>query len=123
VRDADPTPVLDVADAGVVEGDDGVRGVQIAVTLTGPSSRRITASYATASGTAVGDADYRTTTGTVAFEPGASEAYITVEVIGDTTYEGDETFTVTLSAPNGAVAGDMSGLVTIVNDDRRGKRK
>jgi hypothetical protein len=123
VRDADPTPVLDVADAVVVEGDDGVRGVQIAVTLTGPSSRRITASYATASGTAVGDADYRTTTGTVAFEPGASEAYITVEVIGDTTYEGDETFTVTLSAPNGAVAGDMSCLVTIVNDDRRGKRK
>ena len=122
VRDVDPTPVLDVADTVVVEGDD-VRGVQIAVSLSGPSSRRVTASYATASGTALGDADYRTTTGTVAFEPGAREAYITVDVIGDTSYEGDETFTLTLSAPNGAVAGDMSGIVTVVNDDRRGKRK
>ena len=123
VRDTDPTPVLDVVDAVVMEGDDGVRGVQIAITLSGPSARRVTASYTTASGTAVGDADYRTTSGTISFEPGARQAYITLDVIGDTVFEGDEMFTVTLSAPNGAEAGDISGAVTIVNDDRRGRKK
>jgi chitinase len=42
---------------------------------------------------------------------------ITVAVLGDTLVEGDETFTVTLSSPNGVTIADSSAIGTITNDD------
>jgi len=40
-----------------------------------------------------------------------------VTVTGDTTVEPDETLTLKLSSPKGAVIVDGSGVGTIVNDD------
>ena len=51
------------------------------------------------------------------FAPGATTGRIEVPVTDDTTVEGDETFTVTLSAPSGATLGDGTAVGTIVDDE------
>ncbi len=57
--------------------------------------------------------------GVVSFAPGESSKVITVNVLGDTTIEPNENFTVTLSNPtNGATLGTPStATATIVDDD------
>lgn len=59
--------------------------------------------------------------GTASFASGASSATFTVNVVGDTTVESDETFTVTLSNPVNATLGAQSTATgTITNDDSSG---
>ena len=48
---------------------------------------------------------------------GQTSGKITVAVNGDTTDEGDETFTLTLSGPSGVTLADASGTATIRDDD------
>jgi hypothetical protein len=81
-----------------------------------------TVKYATAAGSALAGSDFGSTSGTLSFADGASIATLSVPLIADTTIEGDETFTVMLSAPtNGLVLGTpASATVTITNDDRPG---
>ena len=58
--------------------------------------------------------------GTVRFNAGVTTQTISVPVLGDTTFEDDETFTVTLSNPSSGAelsATDNAGTGTIVNDD------
>ncbi|MFO1159011.1 MAG: DUF4214 domain-containing protein [Reyranellaceae bacterium] len=57
-------------------------------------------------------------TGTVTFAPGETSKTIAVNVAGDTTFEQDESFVVTLSNPSGGLSIDnASATGTIVNDD------
>ncbi len=51
------------------------------------------------------------------FAAGASTATITLNVVGDTAVEANETFTVGLSNATGATITDNSGAGTITNDD------
>ena len=57
--------------------------------------------------------------GTVSFAAGETSQTITVNVAGDTTPEQDEGFTITLSAPSGAILDPAASSATglIVNDD------
>jgi hypothetical protein len=75
--------------------------------------------YATADGTATAGSDYTTTSGTLTFSPGSGPQTQTVSVpiIGDTTVEPDETYTVTLSNPIFATLDQAVGQGTITNDD------
>ena len=54
---------------------------------------------------------------TVTVPAGATSAAVTVTVTGDTLFEADETFSVTLSAPGNATLGVATGVATITNDD------
>jgi hypothetical protein len=57
-------------------------------------------------------------TGTIGFAAGEATKTVTVDVAGDTAIESDEGFTVTLSAPTGAVLGTpVSAAGLIQNDD------
>ena len=57
-------------------------------------------------------------TGTITFEADETTRKFTVDVNGDTDFEKDETFTVTLSNPsNGAIISTASATGTITNDD------
>ncbi len=49
--------------------------------------------------------DYGAVSGTVTLQPGATTGTIAVPVIGDPTYEADESFVVTLSSPVNATTG------------------
>ena len=71
--------------------------------MLGPAGEQtVTVSYGTAGGTATEGTDYDGASGTLTFAPGDTEKIISVQTREDETDEPDETFTVTLSNPNGA---------------------
>jgi hypothetical protein len=101
----------------IAEGDTGTTQAIFTVSLSSASGTTVTANFATAAGTATAGSDYVETSGVVTFNPGATVATIPVTINGDFTDEPDETFTLTLSSPAGAVIGDGSALGTILDDD------
>jgi LPXTG-motif cell wall-anchored protein len=111
-------PVVNVTDATVVEGNAGFASLQFHVILDQPTTDTVSLSVDTADGTAtVADNDYQAQSLTVTYLPGATDATITVPVVGDTTFEPDETLTLIATKLTNATAGDVSGLGTITNDD------
>ena len=69
------------------------------------------------SGTASSGGDYIGVSGTLTISSGSTSGTIVVPVIGDTMYEPNETFSVTLGTPTGAVLGTSQGAGQITNDD------
>ena len=117
IIDDDAAPVVSIGDVSVSEGDAGTTAAEFAVSLNRPSATATTVSYATSEGSATPPGDYHTKTGTLTIPAGATSASITVDVVGDTLHEHDETFTVSLSDPTGATLGDDTATGTIVDDD------
>ncbi len=87
------------------------------VSLSAPSASQVTVAYATSNGTATAGSDYTAKTGTLTFAPGVTTGSVTVNVLGDTRDELDETLTLTLSNPVNALIGDGQATGTIVDDD------
>lgn len=112
-----PKPAMSVASASQAEGNAGNQAMSFTVTLAKASVLKVTASYATADGTATAGSDFTATNGTVSFAPGETSKSISVPIIGETTVEADETFSVTLSSPVNAVLGTATATGTITNDD------
>jgi hypothetical protein len=108
---------LSINNVSVAEGNSGTVNAVFTVTLSAASAQTVTVSYATANGTATAGSDYTATTGSLSFSAGTTSRTIAVAVIGDTAYEGNETFLVNLSSPVGATLADGQGQATIVNDD------
>lgn len=115
--DTGPLPVLSIDDATAPEGQSGTRNLELTVRLQPASASPVTVGYATSDGTAKAGRDYTARSGTLVFAPGQTTRTIAVPVLGDTTAEDDETFTVTLSGASGATLGRASARGTIVNDD------
>ena len=109
------TVTLSIANVSVSEGA-GV--ATLTVTRTGSSLLTQSVSYSTAGGTATPDVDYVSRSDAVTFTPLDTSKTITVPILEDSNYEGNETFTVTLSSPtNGATLGNAVATVTITDDD------
>lgn len=120
---ANPNGTLYISDASVTEGDSGTSIITFNVFRTGGTTGTVTADYAVAFGLTFTDADPSDlsgpTSGTVTFADGETFKTITIEVVGDTVGEPDESFTVELTNPTGgANIGDATGIGTIVNDDQ-----
>jgi predicted extracellular nuclease len=120
----DLTGTLGIADASVVEGNDGVQGLTFTVSRTGGSDGAVEATYTVglpggANGADAGDfAPGAAFTGKVSFASGQTSATIRLPVLGDRLAENNEAFTVTLSAPTGgAQIGRAVATGTILNDD------
>src|SRR6185503_4748381 len=77
----------------------------------------VTVRYATSNGTATAGSDYTAASGTLTFTAGATSRTFNVPVIGDTAFEPNETFSITLSQPTNATMAVAAALGTIVNDD------
>src|SRR5207244_2287389 len=95
--------------------------VPIAVVLTtsdgNPTTSSAMVSFSVGGGTAVGS-DYVGIVGTLIFPAGTasgSTQNINVTIVNDTINEPDETFVVTLVSATGAVLGNLSHTVTIVD--------
>jgi hypothetical protein len=113
-----PLPTLSIADVSVTEGNTGTKTVTLTVTLSAARTQTVTVAFATATGgTATATTDYRTTTGTLSFSPGATTRTFTITINGDRTKEPNETIRVLLSNPGGATLGDGEAIVTIVDDE------
>ncbi|MDV3457874.1 cadherin domain-containing protein [Sphingomonas sp. HF-S4] len=117
---ATPQPgTLNIADASVIEGNSGTTDIVFTVTRADGSAGAVSATYTVSFGTTdASDFGSFSATGTVSFAAGATTAEIRLPVKGDTAFESNETFTVTLSAPQGGVTlGDAVAIGTITNDD------
>jgi hypothetical protein len=117
ILDDDPTPSVSIGDATVNEGNGGTVNANFQLTLSAASGRTVSVDYAVANGSAVAPEDYGSSSGTVSFAPGETAATVAVAVNGETSFEGDETFAVSLSTPVNVTIGDGEGFGTIVNDD------
>lgn len=107
-----------MGDVTLAEGDSGNTQFTFTITRT-ENSLPAAVDYATSNGTAVAGEDYTAVpTTTVNFTAGGAFTHtVVVAVSGDTRFEEDETFTVTLSNPLNGGIGDGQGMGTIVNDD------
>ena len=117
ITNDDGAPGLSVNDVTVTEGDSGTQNATFTVTLAPTSGQNVSVNYATADGTATAPADYAATSGTLTFAPGQATKTVTVQVVGDTLDELDETYTLNLSNAVNAAILDPTGLGTIVDND------
>ncbi|XHL94962.1 MAG: DUF4347 domain-containing protein [Microcoleus anatoxicus] len=118
--------------ATLTEGNSGKTGVTFTVTRSGSTEFASKIDYAIA-GTATNVSDYNNIggtsaatgiAGTINFTAGETSKTITLDVLGDTIVEPDETITVTLSSPAGAgvtpTITTATATTTITNDDKVG---
>lgn len=115
---AAPPVGISVSGGSVIEGNSGVSQLVFTISLSAPAAGTVTVNYATGGGTATVGSDYVAQNGTLSFAPGETAKTILVDVIGDTMFESNETFAVTLSAPSAnARVQTASANGTITNDD------
>jgi large repetitive protein len=105
-----------INDMTVTEGNAGATNATFTISLV-PAKGTVTVSWATASGTATSGTDFVASGGSVTISKASPTAKVSVPVVGDTTYEPNETFWVNLSNPSGGTIGDAQGIGTITNDD------
>lgn len=88
-----------------------------AVFLSAPATERIRVDYVTKDDSARTGTDYEAVHGTLFFEPGQDGATIAVPVKQDYVGEGEESFKVRLSNPQGATIASGEGLAFIGDDE------
>ncbi len=112
---------LSIADNSVTEGNSGTTQLSFTVTRANGSAGAVSATWTISfSGSADASdlAAAQSLTGTVNFAAGETSKNIVVDINGDVTVEPNETFTITLSAPQGGVTlSDAVAIGTITNDD------
>lgn len=113
-----PTVFLPSPTVSILEGNSASQLLTFTVNLSAAASSAVIVNYATANGTATAGSDYIATSGTLTFAAGEVSKTVAVSVLGDTVSEPNETFTLSLSNPNGATLGAItSTTATIINDD------
>jgi Calx-beta domain/Glycosyl hydrolase family 99 len=112
-----PASALSVGDLRVTEGGSGTTDAVFTVSLSRPSRRTVTVSWATAGGSAVAPFDHTATRGSLTFAPDQTSKTLAVPVVGDALVEPDETFTVRLADPVNATIAHGQATGTIANDD------
>ena len=116
IQDNTSLPTLSVLDVAVAEGDR--KGwATVTITLSAPSTSSVTVTVRTYDATAKAGSDYEGYVGSVTIAAGQTSTAVQIRILGDRTREGDETFTLELSGPVGAVIADGVGTVTIYDDD------
>jgi hypothetical protein len=110
---------LSVSDVSVTEGDSGPAEALFTVSMpvAVPAGQSVTVDYSTADGSARAGFDYQAVSGTLTFIEGQSSRTVPVPLLPDSTDESDETFTLTLANPSGALIVDGQGQATITDDD------
>ena len=114
------TGELSIGGVGTSEGDAGTTNVTFTVTRANGSSGATSVNYAVGFGSADAS-DFvagSALSGSVSFVDGQTSATITLQIQGDTAFEADEDYTVTLSgATNGVTISNAVGYGSIFNDD------
>ena len=102
----------------ITEGELG----SIDIILSTQADREVTIDLTTMDGTATAPNDYRSLTLTLSFLVGSITTTIHLGTVDDSTIEGPETFSVTLSNPaNGLALGDQAVTVVTIRDNDGGK--
>ena len=111
-------PAVRFRSSGFSAGE-GAGSAVIYVDLTAASPQTITVQYATGNGTAVAEADYAATSGTLTFIPGDTTRSFAVGLVDDGLDETDETVQLTLSSVSAtaALGSPAAALLTILDND------
>lgn len=93
---------------------------QFTISLSRKSTRPVTVRYATANGTAKAGSDFRSTSGTLTFQPGQTLKTVSVRVFDNTggSELNAEEFYLTISNPKGAVIARNRGIALIVENKK-----
>ncbi|HYV38561.1 MAG TPA: Calx-beta domain-containing protein, partial [Gemmataceae bacterium] len=116
----DDGPTISIYSASVNEGNSGVSQMNFTVMLSTTSAVPVTVSYASSdNGSSTAGSDYQAVSGLLTFAPGQTSQTISVNVLGDTLYEGNETFYLRISDGTNGTVGTTNylGIGTINNDD------
>lgn len=115
----DDEPVISISGDSAYEGNSGTTFLTFTVTLSAAYDQTVTVNYATQDGIALAGEDYLATSGTLTFATGETIKTITVEILGDTTPEPNETFFVLLSdaSANASIAAFYYASGGILDDD------
>jgi ELWxxDGT repeat protein len=114
----DPGLVID--DVSLNEGDAGTTAFDFTASIQHAHDAEITVWYRIDDGTATDgalDGDYVDASDQLVFGIGQVTKTVSVTVNADTKYEPDETFSVVLYDPVGAVIDDATGVGVVLNDD------
>ncbi len=120
IADNDPAPTLSVDGGGctVTEVDSGSTPCNLVFRLTAASSFPVSFRVSTADGTAVAGADYTALVNSLVQIPaGQTTATVPVAVLGDSIDEPAESFSAAISAVSNAMAGALSIIGTITDND------
>ena len=114
-------PEISVADTTVLEGNFGTEEAIFTVSIPDFIDGSWGAAYTLSSGTATAGQDYQSVSGSFSVNGSLSKTHqIDVDVLGDVAVEGNETFSLTLHSPEGAVLGDRQATATIIDNDTAG---
>ncbi len=108
---------LSIADASIAEGNSGTKLLTFTVSLDAASTQPVSVDWSTAANTAKAGTDFTAASGTLTFPAGTLTRSLTVSIVGDTLYEGNETFFVNLANATGASIDRGQGVGTILDDD------
>ena len=111
-HDDSSEPIVSISNGIVSEGNSVTKAMQFTVSLSKAAAVPVTLRYQTADSTGRAGSDYVAADEQITFEPGQTSKTFTVDIIGDTAPETDETFTVTLSDLTGAVVPDHNYKMT-----------
>jgi len=114
---ADTPSKVSVSNGSVTEGASGTKVMTFTVVRSSPFTTTTTVGWSTSDGTATAGSDYVAASGTATILPGKDRTTFTVTTMGDTTYETDEYFRITLTPGTNSTIQDGEGIGAIFNDD------
>ena len=112
-----PSPEVSFSTAAVMVNEhEGPATLDVVLNIS--SAEEITVRVTSSDGEALAGADYTTIDEVVIFAPGETSRPLVVEIIDDLTYEPEESFSLSLSAPSGAALGAPAATtITIGRSD------
>jgi predicted extracellular nuclease len=111
-------PAVTPVDQAIIEGDSSTSTLSFVLNLNiAAPAGGVSVDYTTADVTATAGSDYVATSGTLSFAEGETQKTVAVTINGDTDIEGNETFELRLSNPNGLTIADAVAVGTITADD------
>ena len=121
IQNDDTVPNASISDVAQLEGNSGTTAFVFTVSLSNPTYLPVPIFFSTQNGSATAPGDFAPLASSFILSPEVTSQTITVEVVGDTTLEADETFFVNIAspAPGGGtvIIVDPQGQGTIQNDD------
>lgn len=111
-------PAISIGNVSTPEGDSGLTPMIFTVTVSpAVAAGGLTFNFATANGSATAPADYQSESGSRTLVAGDTTTTITVNAVANITPQSNRTFTLNLTAINGALPATLSAIGTIQDDD------
>jgi hypothetical protein len=106
--------------SGSVTVEEEVGVVYLTVNIAPATTVTVTVGYATSAGTAAPGDDYSAASGTLTFAPGVTSRTIPITIVDDDEVEGDQSFSVILSNPNGLTLGNPAAVTITISAHEEG---